>query len=93
MNTPYPLSVQKVNNFYTLVLSLLNFADMALPPRKQRYHFLRYEGLEYSDADIADFEARLSRIYRREADNARQILDKGDLRDYWIGISSVGDFL
>ncbi|GJZ11193.1 hypothetical protein Tco_0545952 [Tanacetum coccineum] len=28
-----------------------------------------------------------------EADSARQILDKGDLRDYWIGISSAGDFL
>ncbi|GKD18068.1 hypothetical protein Tco_1207226 [Tanacetum coccineum] len=27
------------------------------------------------------------------ADNARQIPDKGDLRDYWIGISSAGDFL
>ncbi|GJT25804.1 hypothetical protein Tco_0895741 [Tanacetum coccineum] len=25
--------------------------------------------------------------------DARQILDKGDLRDYWMGISSVGDFL
>ncbi|GJZ37419.1 hypothetical protein Tco_0583610 [Tanacetum coccineum] len=27
------------------------------------------------------------------AESARQILDKGDLRDYWIGISSAGDFL
>nr|GEW53778.1 hypothetical protein [Tanacetum cinerariifolium] len=27
------------------------------------------------------------------ADSARQILDKGDLRDYWIGISYLGDFL
>ncbi|GKE16731.1 hypothetical protein Tco_1424308, partial [Tanacetum coccineum] len=26
----------------------------------------RYEGLEYSDADITDFEARLARIHRRE---------------------------
>ncbi|GJR98471.1 hypothetical protein Tco_0270645 [Tanacetum coccineum] len=25
--------------------------------------------------------------------SAKQILDKGDLRDYWIGISSAGDFL
>ncbi|GJT15613.1 RNA-directed DNA polymerase, eukaryota, reverse transcriptase zinc-binding domain protein [Tanacetum coccineum] len=38
---------------------------MALPPHEQRYRFLRYEGLEYSDADIADFEARLARIHRR----------------------------
>ncbi|GJW78962.1 hypothetical protein Tco_0140644 [Tanacetum coccineum] len=115
------------------------------------------KGLEYTDADIADFESRLARIYRREstgmfkgracllaelrggflilethyytssfssssarmswrefilalglyivdemqtvgfgaywADNARQIPDKGDLRDYWIGILSAGDFL
>ncbi|GKC34622.1 hypothetical protein Tco_1047006 [Tanacetum coccineum] len=27
------------------------------------------------------------------ADSARQIPDKGDLRDYWIGISSAEDFL
>ncbi|GJW50773.1 hypothetical protein Tco_0092124 [Tanacetum coccineum] len=27
------------------------------------------------------------------ADNAKQIPDKGDLRDYWIGISSARDFL
>ncbi|GKD89246.1 hypothetical protein Tco_1364753 [Tanacetum coccineum] len=27
------------------------------------------------------------------ANSARQIPDKGDLRDYWIGISSAGDFL
>ncbi|GJY16948.1 hypothetical protein Tco_0387370, partial [Tanacetum coccineum] len=27
------------------------------------------------------------------ADSARQIPDKGDLRDYWIGISSARDFL
>ncbi|GJT79306.1 hypothetical protein Tco_1053648 [Tanacetum coccineum] len=27
------------------------------------------------------------------AESARQIPNKGDLRDYWIGISSAGDFL
>ncbi|GJX37309.1 hypothetical protein Tco_0250612 [Tanacetum coccineum] len=27
------------------------------------------------------------------AESARQILDKGDLSAYWVGISSVGDFL
>ncbi|GJS19215.1 hypothetical protein Tco_0447847 [Tanacetum coccineum] len=72
--------------------------DMDLPPREQRHRFLRYEGLEYFDADIADFEARLARIYRRDVhrvqvESARQILDKGDLRDYWIGISSARYFL
>ncbi|GJT07271.1 hypothetical protein Tco_0841733, partial [Tanacetum coccineum] len=39
---------------------------MAFPPRNQRYQYLRYEGLQYTDDDIADFEARLTRIYRRE---------------------------
>ncbi|GJR81820.1 hypothetical protein Tco_0152605 [Tanacetum coccineum] len=37
-----------------------------LPPREQRHPFLRYQGLEYIDADIADFEERLERIYSRE---------------------------
>ncbi|GJY80260.1 hypothetical protein Tco_0493011 [Tanacetum coccineum] len=41
--------------------------DMApLPPREQRHPFLRYQGLEYTDDDIADFEERLERIYIRE---------------------------
>ncbi|GJT56260.1 hypothetical protein Tco_0991314 [Tanacetum coccineum] len=129
---------------------------MALLPREQRHHFLRYKGLEYFDADIVDFKARLARIYKREVhkvpmfdfgglpdlmaeglstrmlmeqrddqgvslftsrawrrpfdirgllemqtsgfgaywvDSARQIPNKGGLRDYWIGISSAGDFL
>ncbi|GKE68128.1 hypothetical protein Tco_1526200, partial [Tanacetum coccineum] len=39
---------------------------MSLPPRYQSYQYLRYEGLQYTDADIADFEIRLARIYRRE---------------------------
>ncbi|GJS61496.1 hypothetical protein Tco_0656280 [Tanacetum coccineum] len=100
---------------------------MALPPRHQRHQCLRYEGLQYTEADIADFESRLARIYRRElsgarrclswrqfilalglhideemqaasfgayqAESARQIPDKGDLKDYWIRISSARDFL
>ncbi|GKE76675.1 hypothetical protein Tco_1542795 [Tanacetum coccineum] len=116
------------------------------------------EDYTYTEADIADFESRLARIYMREvhrvqvfdfgglpylmaeglsakmlmehrdaqgqsvrriswrefilalglhtdeemqtvgfgaywAEIARQIPNKGDLRDYWIGISSAGDFL
>ncbi|GJT66830.1 hypothetical protein Tco_1018310 [Tanacetum coccineum] len=39
---------------------------MDLPQREQRHRFLRYEGLEYFDTDIADFEARLARIHKRE---------------------------
>ncbi|GKA73317.1 hypothetical protein Tco_0779533, partial [Tanacetum coccineum] len=30
-----------------------------LPPREQRHPFFRYQGLEYTDADIADFEERM----------------------------------
>ncbi|GKD42082.1 hypothetical protein Tco_1266727, partial [Tanacetum coccineum] len=126
--------------------------------------YLRFEGLEYTDADITDFKEILSRIYGREvhrvyvfdfgvltdlmddglsnrmlmehtvtqgqivftsrvrchmiwrefilrmglhtteeiesagfgaywAESSRQIPDKGDLSVYWVGISSVGDFL
>nr|GEU85148.1 putative reverse transcriptase domain-containing protein [Tanacetum cinerariifolium] len=66
---------------------MLNFIGMALQPRDQRHPYLRFEGLQYTKVDITDFETRLARIYRR------QIPDKGDLRDYWIGSSSAGDFL
>ncbi|GKA31032.1 hypothetical protein Tco_0717337 [Tanacetum coccineum] len=31
---------------------------MALPPRDQRHQYLRFEGLEYTDANITDFEDR-----------------------------------
>ncbi|GJZ38228.1 hypothetical protein Tco_0584419 [Tanacetum coccineum] len=45
---------------------VLSETNMALPPREQRHPFLRYEGLQYTKADIEDFEMRLTRIYRRE---------------------------
>ncbi|GJW43786.1 hypothetical protein Tco_0072585 [Tanacetum coccineum] len=41
--------------------------DMALPPREQRHRFLRYEGLEYTDSDIADFESMMAIEHRDEA--------------------------
>ncbi|GKC32673.1 hypothetical protein Tco_1039967 [Tanacetum coccineum] len=132
-------------------------SDMDLPPRDQRNQYLRYEGLQYTNVDIADFKMRLAydiievgcsmehgdaeeseygeailnldtlgalqfqlgrsrrclswrqfiitlRLHTGEeieslgfarywAESARQIIDKGDLRDYRIGISSVRDFL
>ncbi|GJV33368.1 hypothetical protein Tco_1393768 [Tanacetum coccineum] len=37
-----------------------------LPPREQRHLFLRYQGLEYTDEDIADFKEKVKRIYSRE---------------------------
>nr|GFA10734.1 hypothetical protein [Tanacetum cinerariifolium] len=39
---------------------------MAFPPRDQTHQYLRYEGLQYIDANIADFKMRLARIYKRE---------------------------
>ncbi|GJY52477.1 hypothetical protein Tco_0443324 [Tanacetum coccineum] len=34
--------------------------------RDQRHQYLRFEGLQYTDADITDFETRLGKIYSRE---------------------------
>ncbi|GKA05822.1 hypothetical protein Tco_0684942 [Tanacetum coccineum] len=79
--------------------------DMALPPRDQRHEYISFEVLEYTDADITNFEERLGiGLYTAEeiesigfdaywAESARQIPDKGDLSAYWVGISSAGDFL
>ncbi|GJV40742.1 hypothetical protein Tco_1419182 [Tanacetum coccineum] len=53
---------------------------MALPPRDQRHQYLRYEGLQYTDADIVDFETRLARIYRREVHRVH-VFDFGGLPD------------
>nr|GEX82305.1 hypothetical protein [Tanacetum cinerariifolium] len=40
----------------------------------------RYKGLQYTDVDIADFETRLARIYRREIHQV-QVFDFGGLPD------------
>ncbi|GKA41478.1 hypothetical protein Tco_0734071 [Tanacetum coccineum] len=53
---------------------------MVLPPCEQRHRFLRYEGLDYPDTNIVDFEGRLSRIHMREVHrvtifNFRGLLD------------------
>ncbi|GKA14377.1 hypothetical protein Tco_0694023 [Tanacetum coccineum] len=53
---------------------------MALPPRDQRHQYLRFEGLQYTEGDIADFEMRLARIYRREVHRV-QVFDFGGLPD------------
>ncbi|GJS15970.1 hypothetical protein Tco_0410442 [Tanacetum coccineum] len=45
---------------------------MALPPRDQRHQYFRFEGLQYTDDDIADFEMRLGKIYMREDANGAQ---------------------
>nr|GEZ97377.1 integrase, catalytic region, zinc finger, CCHC-type, peptidase aspartic, catalytic [Tanacetum cinerariifolium] len=73
--------------------SKLELLHMDLCGPMRRHQFLRFEGLQYTDTNIADFEERLGMIYGREADSARQIFDKGDLSAYWIGISPAKDFL
>ncbi|GKB51834.1 hypothetical protein Tco_0902587 [Tanacetum coccineum] len=86
-----------------------NKIDIIQSSEDKRHQYLRYEGLQYSDADIVDFEARLARIYRREVHRV-QVFDFGGLPDLMaeglsanmlmehrdaqgIGISSAGDFL
>ncbi|GKB90027.1 hypothetical protein Tco_0962299 [Tanacetum coccineum] len=54
--------------------------DVALPLRDQRHQYLRYEGLQYTDENIVDFETRLARIYRREVHRV-QVFDFGGLPD------------
>ncbi|GJX12336.1 hypothetical protein Tco_0204094 [Tanacetum coccineum] len=59
------LSLYGVLTTYLPILHFIKFVDMALPPRDQRHQYLRFEGLEYTDAEITDFEDRLGRIYSR----------------------------
>ncbi|GJV10197.1 hypothetical protein Tco_1351738 [Tanacetum coccineum] len=40
--------------------------DMTPPLRDHRHLWLRYEGQEYTDADIVDFKGRLEKIYDRQ---------------------------
>ncbi|GJV79489.1 hypothetical protein Tco_1515359 [Tanacetum coccineum] len=54
--------------------------NMALPPCEQIHRFLRYEGLEYTDTDIVDFEGRLARIHMREVHRV-PVFDFGGLPD------------
>ncbi|GJS95134.1 hypothetical protein Tco_0802102 [Tanacetum coccineum] len=42
--------------------------DMALLPRDQRHQYLRFEGLQYTNADIVDFETRLGRMLMEHRD-------------------------
>ncbi|GJZ14417.1 hypothetical protein Tco_0549647 [Tanacetum coccineum] len=53
---------------------------MAFPLRDQRHRYLRYEGLQYIDADIVDFETRLAKIYRRKVHKV-QVFDFRGLPD------------
>ncbi|GKF08965.1 hypothetical protein Tco_0043189, partial [Tanacetum coccineum] len=47
------------SHLYGILTKLILIRHMApLPPREQRRPFLRYQGLEYTDADVADYEER-----------------------------------
>ncbi|GKD17118.1 hypothetical protein Tco_1206276 [Tanacetum coccineum] len=78
--------------------------DIALLQCEQRHPFLRYQGLEYTYADIEDFETRLTRIYRREVHMVQGChgaaaleMELAGLEAVFIsgglGISSARDFL
>ncbi|GJW71735.1 hypothetical protein Tco_0128652 [Tanacetum coccineum] len=54
--------------------------DMALPPRDLRHQYLRYEGLQYTNVDILDFDSRLTKIYMREVHKV-QVFDFRGLSD------------
>ncbi|GKF79521.1 hypothetical protein Tco_0235089, partial [Tanacetum coccineum] len=56
-----------------------------LPPHEQRHPFLRYQGLEYSDRDIVDFEERLERIYDRDTHRV-QVLDFEDMPELMMDV-------
>ncbi|GKD59259.1 hypothetical protein Tco_1296768, partial [Tanacetum coccineum] len=52
--------------------------DMAVSLRDQRHQYLSYEGLQYTVADIADFETRLTKIYKGEVHRV-QVFNFGGL--------------
>ncbi|GJY18608.1 hypothetical protein Tco_0390099 [Tanacetum coccineum] len=56
---------------------------MALPPRDQRHKYLRFKGLECTDADIAYFEERLGKIYGRGVHRVH-VFDFGGLTDLMV---------
>nr|GEV04757.1 hypothetical protein [Tanacetum cinerariifolium] len=75
-----------------------------LPPRDQRYLWLRYQVEAYTEEIVYDFERRLEMIFGRQEmaedgfrsywlGSERVIPDKGGLSDYWVKISSGNKFL
>nr|GEU87077.1 hypothetical protein [Tanacetum cinerariifolium] len=60
--------------------------DTALPPRDQRHQYLRFKGLQYSEGDIANFDTRLAKIYKREVHTVQVFNFRGlpDLMANWL---------
>ncbi|GKA28357.1 hypothetical protein Tco_0714525 [Tanacetum coccineum] len=63
-----------------LVWSIAEFGLRIKNVAEDRHQYLRYEGLQYTDADIVDFETRLTRIYRREVHRVH-VFNFGGLAD------------
>nr|GEW44227.1 hypothetical protein [Tanacetum cinerariifolium] len=79
------MEVDSVNLPYLLARYLRLFAsgrkqgamisgDMALPPRNQRHQYLGYEGLYYTGVNIANFETKMARIFKRQSVLTRRSL-------------------
>nr|GEU68508.1 hypothetical protein [Tanacetum cinerariifolium] len=77
---PSPEPKNRIIIVCNLCTDLVDFTDMALPPRDQRHQYLRYERLQYTDADIVNFETRLGKIYKREVHRVH-VFDFGGLTD------------
>nr|GEU45135.1 reverse transcriptase domain-containing protein [Tanacetum cinerariifolium] len=76
----YTKKIVKAKN---LCIDFIKFADLALPPKDQKHPYLRFKGLEYTNVDIADFEERLWRIYRRGVHRVH-VFDFGGLIDLMV---------
>ncbi|GKC76801.1 hypothetical protein Tco_1127575 [Tanacetum coccineum] len=67
INTAYPLTwIRRIDQILSNFKAPIRHVA-PLPPREQRHPFLRYQGLEYTDADIADFEERMVMEHRDDA--------------------------
>ncbi|GJT57691.1 hypothetical protein Tco_0992745 [Tanacetum coccineum] len=67
-------------NLFNVCTDFVKIANMALPPVDQRHQYLRFEGLEYTDDDITDFEERLGMIYGKKIHRV-QVFDFGGLTE------------
>ncbi|GJT04792.1 hypothetical protein Tco_0839254, partial [Tanacetum coccineum] len=61
---PNDLKSDEVNDNNEIDIILFSMDVAPLPPREQRHLFFRYQGLEYTDADIANFEERMVMEHR-----------------------------
>ncbi|GJX97864.1 hypothetical protein Tco_0353662 [Tanacetum coccineum] len=83
---------------YNLCTNLIDFADMALPPRDQRHWYLRADDRDWAVLERSVLDLVYSWTLQFSLGEVRlrileRVPDKGDLSAYWIGISSARDFL